>query len=448
MNLEDKLLYLSVRIESFQEGNENKNILGSGIWWQPNPNSQYVYVFTAAHIFSEENISISYIDKDQKYRCVRVDRGDIAIHKELFLEDGKLPMNDVAVIRCKREKIMNIELCSYKFLKPENTIDNKEIIFRGFPDVLNDKSFVMSNKKIDAIRENIDRVSKRFTYSLSTGLNNVERDEEMIGISGAGIFLNSTDEILFLGIHTNGVGVNAGLGTFSGMSCELIYDICKDMRWDEPKFVCDICGNLKDCAKNFLDEINNDELVEIMYKLIDENFDYVFKCDFCGNSKECESNITPHECTIFRNSLLIVLCILKYLNKSVDFEKPIINLKSKLIPVKYICSDGDLDLSRFSIESFIRSLKTDYLMRNKVEDNTLIIWNTKKQIRGEQVCSSQKFKKIISDIKGEFLYGTGFDILKGFSQPKELSIININELLNSIEDESLINMVKAIENII
>ena len=100
-----------------------------------------------------------------------------------------------------------------------------------------------------------------------------------------------------------------------------------------------VVGNLEDAINNFLYDIDNDELHEIMKQIIEDNFEKVIRSDFCGISKECENISCPHQCQTFRNYLLIILCILKYLNASIEFEKASIENEGESIPVRYVCCD-------------------------------------------------------------------------------------------------------------
>lgn len=444
MSMENELTYLSVRIE-----NDNKELLGSGIWWQPSEISEYIYVFTAGHIFQAEKIVICYINLQQEVFYLHINDDEISVHKDIYFEEGFLPVNDVAVIRVKREKIQTNVLKTYKFCNIDRLSSNSELIFRGFPQCLSDPTeWVMVNKKIEAIYENQDKIKNRLAYTIANSLNHTERDEEAIGLSGSGIFINEGSDLILVGIHTNGIGINSGLSTFCGMNCKLIVDICKENGWDKPQFLSEINGNLSSSILNFTQEVDNEVLVSKMVELVEEDFEHIIRCNFCDTSKICQKNNKYHECTSFRNSLLIILTILKYINNEINFNRPIININSQEIPVRYVCSDGESNINRYKIENFIHSLKTDYLMRNRVENKCLIIWNTKNQLRGKSYCNSENFNKIVTNIKGELLREDGFDILRGLKQPNKISIININDLLNSIEYDNLNGMIELIESII
>lgn len=449
MTIENKLLNFSVRIESVKSENSNE-LLGSGIWWEPCKTSEYIYIFTAAHVvLGKKDIVVRYIDEDQNVLEVRIEYDNIACHKDKEIKNGKLPSRDVAVLRCKRQEADKAIMNTYKLQTVENLMGNREIIFRGFPDILHqESSFIFSNKIVNATLENIDKQEKRFTYGISPSvkINPYEANEQLVGFSGAGIFLNDNSELLLLGINSNGLGEKADLGTCAAMSSELIAEICEEKSWDIPIIANSVVGNLEDAIENFLDEIDNDELHEIMKEIIENDFEKVIRSDFCGISKECEQVNCSHNCQTFRNYLLIILCILKYLNNSIEFDKAYIENEGESIPVRYVCCDGELQLNKVTLSSFINSLKNDYLVNNKIDERSLILWGTKKPVKGaEKYCTPKKFRKIIKDIKGTCMSGRGFNIKRGLNQPKELAIIEISTLIEKIDDYTLEKMVNFIK---
>lgn len=451
MVIEDELLNLSVRIERFISGSDNE-ILGSGIWWEPNKSSEYIYIFTATHVVLEKkDIIVRYIDKYQKDFEVRIEENNIACHRDNKIKEGELPSRDVAVLRCKRQDANKAVTNSYKLQTVENLKENRNMIFIGFPDVLFQKSsFTFSNKPVNITLETPDKQEKRFKYRMdpSVGINPFEANEQLVGFSGAGIFSNNNSELLLLGINSNSLGEKADLNTSAGMSSELIVEVCKEKNWDIPIMASSVVGNLEDALDNFLDEIDNDELHEIMKQIIESDFEKVIKSNFCGISRECEKNSCPHQCQTFRNNLLIIVCILKYLNASIEFEKASIEKnKEEIVPVRYVCCDGELKLNKITLSSFIYSLKNDYLINKKIDENSLILWGTKKTIKddSDKYCTPERFRKIIKDIKGAYISDREFDIKKGLNQPKKLAIIEINELIKNIKDDTLEDMVNFIK---
>lgn len=447
MRIEKILETLAVRVESKKVGCKENIELGSGIWWQPNEYSEYIYVFTAAHVVKEKtNIVIKYRDIEGADFTIDIENQNIVCHKDYLPKDNELSLKDVAVIRCKRSNVKNANIAMYNFKKINQLKGTDSMIFRGFPKVLSGELFTVASKPLEAKYENQDKQSKLITYSLggTSGINTSDRDEEMVGFSGSGIFSNNNGEIEFIGIHTSGVGIDSALATFAGMSSELIFEICEEKEWDEPKFTSEIVGCLKKSVKNFMEEIDNQELLVIMSNLIENDFTEVIKCDFCGNSKDCEKMDVPHQCEAFRNSLLIIMCILKYMNDSVNFQNPYIVKGGDAISVRYVCCDGEGGINRVAMKHFIHSIKTDYLMRKKIEEGSLIIWGSKNQIKGNRCCDANDFKNIISDIKSDLGRDSGFDIIKGLTHPKKLSIININELIDLIEEDNLEKMVELI----
>ncbi|MHC9332807.1 hypothetical protein ACY0I1_15755, partial [Clostridium perfringens] len=70
-----------------------------------------------------------------------------------------------------------------------------------------------------------------------------------------------------------------------------------------------------------------------MKEIIIYNYEELINSDFCGISKECEKKDCHYECQSFRNNLLIILCILKYINQVEEFSKIKLTEQEKLIPI-------------------------------------------------------------------------------------------------------------------
>lgn len=443
------LLYLSVRIEE-DVGEEINEKLGSGVWWKPETDSEYMYIFTAAHVVSQKkNIVVRYRDKDDKERTIDIDENDIACHKEAEFEGNTLPYKDVAILRCKKIDINPNITYTYKIKVLDNLSNNINLIFRGYPDsLLQESSFILSSKPAGAVLETPDTDNNRFVYRLNPelGITSFEVNEQIIGFSGSGMFLKDDSELILLGIHSNSLGDNVALSTCSGMDAKLLIDIFKDHEWDIPEEVGNVNGELFDAVDNFQSEIDNDCLDDIMREIITDNYEELIKSNFCGISKECEKKNCHYECQTFRNNLLIILCILKYINKLEDFSKLKLTDQGELTPIRYICCDGDSSKNRVTLGNFIESLKTDYLKSNNVDESSLIFWGTRKGIRGnKKCCTATEFKKIVRDIKVPDDSQSKFDIKKGLTQAQKLSVIPITELIDNIDEDTLENMIDIIK---
>ena len=447
--IDNTLLYLSVRIEE-DVGEEKNEILGSGVWWKPKEDTEYMYVFTAAHVVSQnKNIVVRYLDKCLEERTVNIDKNDIACHKDAEFGNGILPNKDVAILRCKRIDINPSITYTYKINGMENLNDNKRLIFRGYPYSLHqDSSLIISNKLARAVFENPDINNNRFTYGLSKEmrLKDFQSNNDIVGFSGSGIFLEEDSELMLLGIHSNSLGEDVALGTCNGMEAKLLIDICKDNEWDIPEEVGNINGELYDAVPNFQSEIENSSLEDIMKQVISDNYKELIKSNFCGISKECEKKNCYYECQTFRNNLLIVLCILKYINKAEDFSKLKLTDQGELVPIRYICCDGENRLNRVTLANFIGSLKTDYLKKNKVDDFSLILWGSRKEIKSKaKCCTPNEFKKILRDIKEPLDSQSELDIKNGLMQSQKLSVISITELINNVDEDTLENIINIIK---
>lgn len=447
MSTEEKLQYIAVRLE------DKCNIIGSGILWQENETSNNVYIYTAAHVVeNKDKITINYITEEKKSKKVEVLKDNIKIHEKYEnLEDQDVKF-DVAIIKIDRNKLDKLKYIYYDIETEMKKNINNDIILRGFSKKFNVKEIKLSGTCLKGEFENIDTDLKAFTYILNKDIqiDLSDRDEELEGFSGAGIFKKHGKNLTLVGIHSGGLGSNSALSKILAMSVELLLDICMMLEYPVPKGTQVINGFLIDAVKNFEMEIRDDNLLDIMDELIKNDFSHVIKAGFCKSSKKCKLINQEHCCQIFRNDLLIFVCLLKYINESVDYKNPCIKIDEDNICIRYICSEGDECYSRINMQQFIRSIKTDYLNKNKVENNSIIIWGSEKSISGNQhYCGYDQFKNIVSQINQ---YSNdekpGVNIIDGIRHPRRLAIISMNEILSKLQGnlnvEEVIQYIKKI----
>lgn len=435
MTIDSFIKRVAVRIEGKITDGRN-DILGSGILWRPDEESDYDYVFTAAHVVEGLNESvcvIRYLDDIGNENSIEIKNTNICKHQNFLKNENASFENDIAVIRFNK---LSLNILSYYFQDSEGIPSGDILKFRGFPECINDKdSFKLSAKSDEGSFLENDKYINKFSYSISekANINLADRNSELIGFSGMGLFLEKTRSLI--GIHSYGVKNDAPFNQVLGMSANLIIEVCEYKKWDLPKFKDNIDGELNDCINFFIDEIKNQYLKNIMInEVVLKNYTNIIKSDSCGCSKECTKSIPEHKCICFRGNLLILLSILKYMESNLEDEELNIIYNSEYYPVKYICSEGVGVISRIGIGNFIESLKTDYLCKNIIKDNTLIIWSSEKSTRDSLRISNEEFKNILPDIKCSLISNNEvpFDIRKGFTLTKSLSVIHINEIIEHI----------------
>ncbi|PYG87752.1 trypsin [Ruminiclostridium sufflavum DSM 19573] len=239
MDIEEKLRLLAVRIEAPAGEDQRNSILGSGILWAPQEQGEYMYVFTAAHVvYGHGRLIIRYWDEAGDTKTLNIDECDIQPHEQNNCHEHKnnrntALKNDVAVLRCKRKQIKYID---YKLKAARNIKQDEKLILRGFPEKVSNDEFSLTLGREYKARFVMEEKGKScFLYKVEEVLKCEERNEELIGLSGSGIFLNNGQPVL-AGIHSYAAG-DVYLNQVTGMNIELIRDICQAKRWDMPQLV-------------------------------------------------------------------------------------------------------------------------------------------------------------------------------------------------------------------
>lgn len=163
----------------------SKNIEGSGCIFQP-PNVDYAYVLTAKHCLIDNNcddLEISQVTlQNEEYK--------IEVIKEIFLHKNL----DIAVIQINRIEKLSTSSAIYP-------TKDSEVSIYGFPHKLKNKQEPRENVQcVIAFRH--DRYFEltsdypQFTYDTAV-------PENIIGLSGSGVYIERDDNLSFVGIFTS-----------------------------------------------------------------------------------------------------------------------------------------------------------------------------------------------------------------------------------------------------
>ncbi|QAA32173.1 trypsin-like serine protease [Clostridium manihotivorum] len=307
MRYDEDVKYLSVRLEIERASGEQESI-GSGILWTPSKSNEYTYIFTAAHVVND------YLDEDVKFGVRYYDVSGVSSYERLEKENIEVHMkyikrndnferdiNDIAVIRCKK---INCKKISYNFLNPINVKKESKLIFNGFPKKLSDLEFEINCNEYMCHFDSVINESETFKYKLDieNALDVSMKNDDLLGVSGSGVFLKNGSSISLIGIHTHGVGEDVTMNMAIGMSIKLILDICFSRGWEYPIISVGNINNYEDYIsdlsinnKKLLDDINyisrdiidveNKIIVNIENILIDER-QYIL-LDEPGSGKSC-----------------------------------------------------------------------------------------------------------------------------------------------------------------
>lgn len=436
MILENELKLFAVRIES-KIGDKQKYI-GSGVLWKPQE-SEYVYILTAGHVINpylnnDHEIIISYMNTEEEVISESINKEDIWIH-DCYEEYGgeKPPINDAAILRSKNINCVNLE---YNITLLRDKPESNELIFNGFPYGKEDDDFeehitLFKGTYIDSMKQ---KSICKYRLDISNAVDATCRNDELRGISGAGIFLNDDKIMHLIGVHTSGFGKEVNFNDVRAIGMNHFIEICKSKSLDIPKISSNINGNFENYKSKVLEIIKNEEIIEEMVPIINSDLSEIIKKKFCDKSDKCDSKERYHRCDTFRYNLLIVITLIKFFNKDVDIDNLIDKIDS--MKLKFICNDGlNGDYPPIKITNFIQSLNEKYLdkgnIKNNIQEESLIIWSSKDTITGKKQILEDEYERNLKDIYSknpEY----NFDILYGKRRPKKLRIIYMEEIIEYI----------------
>jgi len=414
-------------------------LLGSGVLWTPSESSEYIYVFTARHVIVDDLnkirpiFTIRFLDEEGKEITLEANARDVAMHSDENV--------DAAVLRCHATVGT---LCAYDVEKPSNSMAETPVNTYGFPASLdNRQSFLLSRQSITGNFTVYDSNIKIIWYKLDSeaGVNDADRDVELCGYSGGGVYLVNRNMYRLIGIHVKAAGSNAAARVLECVSIECIVEICIQREWDVPQYLSEVDGYLNDVLEACSDEFKeHPDLLRDMITVASTNHANIIQSDFCGYALECDHTDAFHKCKNFRANLLLLITILKAVSAKAELTEPIEYDTSggKSLPLYYICSEGMSVKRRISKGNFVKSMKLDYSGRRRIKDNSLVVWNSKDQTDLDRICTKEEFDNIIQDISlSQDISGNTFDIKRGQASPKGITIIHIDELTKQLSGKEV-----------
>lgn len=436
----EELKRYAVRLKS---GNNN---LGSGVLWKPKLCQKHkLYVFTAAHVIkNHEDIRVEF-ERDGK--TVELPADEFIISNQ-YQKEGE--WWDVAIIpidynyqELPRYRVAELSYDLNKILK------NPQLIMVGFPqEGYIDKSFRLSMDTLECEYEDVDKSIETIKYKFVVpNIDNSDKNLELGGFSGAGIFAQIDSEIVLLGIHKGALGENAARGNLLGATADFIRKMCHENNCDTPEKPGEVNGNLLDRKQFFIDEILSDleeddyEKVSILLgDILKQDMVEMISSAFCNYCEECEYKTNYHRCIYFRGFLLILAVFLKIVDEDTNLLSPRIG-KMNEIPIYFVCSEGKGvankdQQTQLKLSHFIYALKLERDLSYKLEDGCIIVWGSERTPRDNQrKCGYSEYKNMLRDIT--HIPGNGLDITCVFSEPKPTVIIHINEIINMLREGKL-----------
>lgn len=445
-NLKERIKKYAVKLKS-----EN-NDLGSGVLWKSaSCPENSLYVFTAAHVIKDyKDISVEF-EKDGE--VVEVCVTEVLTSGEYKKEGDK---DDVAIL------ILNYEykeFQEYKIIEIEkdlNTIsENPQLSIVGFPKEGSiNTSFRLSKDILLCRYEDYDKTMEMVKYKfVDSNIDNSDKNAELEGFSGSGIFAEIDSEPVLIGIHKGALGQNVARGNLIGTVADCIRKICQIKGCELPEKLNEINGNLSDRKEYFMENVCDSDLAEnfddyrkvlsllndILKQDVAPKIDSAF-CDFC---EECEHKTNYHKCIYFRGFLLSLLVFLKIINEEISLNSEEIS-KLNEIPIYFVCSEGKGGSRRdkqtqLKLSHFIYALKSKNLLTYNLKNKCIIIWGSERMPRDDQrKCGCAKYKNILRDVTR--IPQSDLDITTVYSEAQPQAIIHINEIINMLRSGEIEHM--------
>ena len=444
---------LKERIKKYAVKLKSENIdLGSGVLWKSaSCPENSLYVFTAAHVIKDyKDISVEF-EKDGE--VVEVCVTEVLTSGEYKKEGDK---DDVAIL------ILNYEykeFQEYKIIEIEknlNTIsENPQLSIVGFPKEGSiNTSFRLSKDILPCRYEDYDKTMEMVKYKfVDSNIDNSDKNAELEGFSGSGIFAEIDSEPVLIGIHKGALGQNVARGNLIGTVADCIRKICQLKGCELPEKSNEINGNLSDRKEYFMENVCDSALAEnfddyrkvlsllndILKQDVAPKIDSAF-CDFC---EECEHKTNYHKCIYFRGFLLSLLVFLKIINEEISLNSEEIS-KLNEIPIYFVCSEGKGGSRRdkqtqLKLSHFIYALKSKNLLTYNLKNKCIIIWGSERMPRDDQrKCGCAKYKNILRDVTR--IPQSDLDITTVYSEAQPQAIIHINEIINMLRSGEIEHM--------
>lgn len=454
--INEELESIAVRIEEKGSG----QYLGSGTLCISDYKSKYAYIVTAAHVIYEKDFIVrAYCNNNENGQIIK---SNIHIKNTKFHPEYDptldIKVKDVVVICVEKEEWMN--------LLPRTILGQPtkygSILGRGFPDGTEEQIFKLAGQELEGCIGNISKEAHRFHLKLHMDIDNGNRDEELKGYSGTGLFNTDKDEndLILLGVFSYGEGINAKNSITNVFDSELVQEIILQNGWEPFGITTDAPLSFEPfielaVSRIETDIVRNELLVkaedEICTKISPDKLSTKYHdIPICiGNRMRCEKYWT---------SILQLLSILSIVGVDVkDFNEPYISLEKNgdmiRVPIEFICSEGHE--GKCQMGAFIRSLLySDYAWGNKLRENGLIIWSSK-DIPTKMKRNSTEISRIVANIcqdrKDKEVVRRRLHIKYGEVIQNKFSIMHIHNLisdLDSYEEDDYEDIIKYIKKVL
>lgn len=434
--------------------------IGSGTLFVPKERGKYAYVFTAAHVailgIEKEKLKFKMVIDEKEKNFETNDEDSMKIH-EKYPKGDDVKEYDVAVIKVNRENWME----GLPTLTIGDPKEEDEIQGQGFPINACEPKFVFHMTPLEGKIGTCSNVDKRFQLVVSNDLNSSDRDSELKGYSGSGLYekRDGIEDLVLVGIFSYGQGKNALQKRTNSFYSELLQEICRKYNFEKPEKANQIPSSFKYYVEEATNLIENNELrqqiLDLLAYLIEEGLipaklvasaeKDIYDIPECNN----KYRIRCKECWIARLKLIYSLALLD--DRIDNFKNPKIALDDKKeIPIEFFCSEGSEGNSQ--LKKVVRSIyNKGFAYNTKFRDNAILVWASKGNPTHKSM-NRTEFSRIVGKISTEPIYRKKFDTMYGESKKNDLSIIHIDKLIEAIDVEDVkdVNnkLLEAFKNVI
>lgn len=239
-------------VKIFTEG----SFTGSGVLWKSEGEKRNkLYIFTAAHVIKDKkNLSVQFMHDDQ-LKEIEVQESEIIV-SERYNHEGD--PEDLGIIEIEYDYP---ELAAYRIANWDSSMkraiaESKKLIMYGYPQHGGyGSSFFLSRAGIASTYEEFDSELHMMKYSLcGTNINTSDRNEELLGFSGTGIFAEINEEFILVGIHKGSAGISAERGELLGTTTDFLREMCRKHQINNLDKIDKIDGDLSDRKTYFKEE--------------------------------------------------------------------------------------------------------------------------------------------------------------------------------------------------
>ena len=465
------------------------SLYGSGILYLA-MKSQHVFIFTAAHVIDNMNLSHNGDKKRVKFalkdsydgiktidvECsiinsekVDFEVGDIYVHKDYIT--GKF-INDVAMICITKEDWMS-ELKSFQIGDCE--LSDRQIAY-GFPESSNNEAGKENNTilagKSKLVCDVVDKHEKRYVFDYSNKSvqeDEVTREHIMNGFSGSGLFSLQKRKYKLCGIVSSPYGKETAGKQAYAIKANLLLEMMEQYNLDVeiPKSFQLHRELIREEYNNRLGYEEERDIFDYYTEKLIQNQGFIPENVFENSYEDINCKQQKNACEDYWVGQL-KKCVIFGTLKDVpvdNMKKPHIRLPEPysefIVEIKFLCSNEKFD-------TVIRELiYYDSFNNGLINDNTIILWNNhrddiskmslfpRKKFRramksiiesNEDKYSASEMARKLSGVTGNNNGIRTFDIIRGDISKCNLALIGTNRILESIENISNIQNLEEMKN--